>query len=272
MTPISRGSAGGNISQRRVGGLNALWRRCKSASHGWYILAGDGVRRQRAIGAQDRARINRTPPTLVLVRLGECHCFSSSPHHIQKLQEFLQKFLENAHKFSSVSLTASRSLELKISKQYFYQVPITLSSELDRKLLGFSDLRPSRAIEHHQGLLTIIFSTSIFKALKGSLWKLLELSILIYEGLLPYTSTYTAILGIIQQRMNCSSKYSLMQLMKIPKTRQLPTTESPHAYRTHKRKRNNRQYLRTTINSVWRLFNPTSYCLSLWWVRCCGKA
>lgn len=169
MTPISRGGAGGNISQGRVGGLSALWRRCKSASHSCYILAGNGVRRQRAIGAQHRARINRTPPTLVLVRLGECHCFSTSSHHIQKLQQSLQKFLEKLYKLSSVSLTASRSLQLKISKQYFDQVPITPSNELDRKFLGFSDLRPSRAIEHHQGLLTIIFSTSIFKALNGSL-------------------------------------------------------------------------------------------------------
>lgn len=35
--------------------------------------------------------------------------------------------------------------------------------------------------------------------------------------------------------MNNSSKYSLMQLMKIPKTRQPPTTKSPHAHNSQEK-------------------------------------
>ncbi len=103
MPPIARGSiGGGSIGRGRVGRLGALWRGSK-ARHRCETLACDGICRQRAIGAQHRARVDRTPAALDLVSLGKCHLsqpplttsrVKSSPKTLQTFQNNFTDFLE----------------------------------------------------------------------------------------------------------------------------------------------------------------------------------
>jgi hypothetical protein len=109
--PITRGSiGGGSMGRGRVGRLGALWRGSK-ARHRCETLACYGIGRQRAIGAQDRARVDRTPAALDLVRLGECHLsqplFTTS--RVKCFPKTLQTFLEYFYRLPRTPLTDSES-------------------------------------------------------------------------------------------------------------------------------------------------------------------